>query len=594
MTKGSASKGEGDAPDRSGITERDPEQTAEVPVERRSHVSPRPANPPSSDTGKRERYEVQAAKRAALAIRGRLEPPSSEEMLFNVLELNRTVSVEMQDEAIVHGYVEALRVLFPRRRFAVRLLSAEDSELSLVYATGKLDEAQRDRLLLSEAAIERHELFPRDLEGNIDGVSETYRPIFEQPGAGFDIPLITGGTFAGVLSVEYEPELTEPRFDRSLIVPLAVQLGASLRNARLLRESNYLRDNLGKLLDHANAPIVVIGKDRELRVVNRAFLALTTASREELMGRDFLQLLPETERGRILPVFIRALRGESTSNFEVRIPRASGGHSRIVINTASILAADGEIEGVIAIGRDLTELRELEEQIIQAEKLATLGQLAAGVVHELNNPLTSISVYGEYLLRKGERADYEPADLEKLRRIVESADRILKFTRDLVTYARPSTEEPAFVRIRDILEQSLLFCEHVVGEVDADIVKRYEDADGSVYAVKGQLHQVFINLITNACHALPVEGGRITLGTHVDDEDHLRITIGDNGCGIPAQQREKIFEPFFSTKGEGKGTGLGLSIVRNIVQQHGGTIAVRENEGGGTVFEIRLPGRAGG
>ncbi|HBQ16907.1 MAG TPA: hypothetical protein DEF51_39160, partial [Myxococcales bacterium] len=96
----------------------------------------------------------------------------------------------------------------------------------------KLDESERDRLMLSEAAIERHELSPRDLEGNIDGISERYHSVFEQPGAGFDIPLITGGTFAGVLSVEYEPDLTEPRFDRSLIVPLAVQLGASLRNAR--------------------------------------------------------------------------------------------------------------------------------------------------------------------------------------------------------------------------------------------------------------------------------------------------------------------------------------------------------------------------
>src|SRR5690606_36675454 len=185
------------------------------------------------------------------------------------------------------------------------------------------------------------------------------------------------------------------------------------------------------LLDHANAPIVVIGREREIRVVNRAFLDDTGGDRERLHGRDFLSLLPETERQRILPVFIHALRGEPTGNFEVRVPRSGGVHSRLVINTASILAADGEIEGVIAIGRDLTELRELEEQVIQAEKLATLGQLAAGVVHELNNPLTSIAVYGEYLLRKSEQTGTDPSDVEKLRRIVESAERILRFTRDL-------------------------------------------------------------------------------------------------------------------------------------------------------------------
>ncbi len=545
------------------------------------------------ETGKRQRYEVQAARRAASADQGALEPPSSDEMLFKILELNRTVNVEMQDEAIVHVYVTALRDLFPRRRIAVRLLSPETAELSLVYATGRLDESSRERIVVSLDAIERHELTPFEVERVGARVVDEYAPIFAEPGVGFDIPLIQAGQLSGVMSVEYDAGIEEPGYDRSMIVPLAVQLGAALRNARLLRESNYLRDNLEKLLDHANAPILVIGRDRDLRVVNRAFLALTGAQREQMLGRDFLQLLPETERGRILPVFIRALRGEPTSNFEVRLPRSRGGHSRIVINTASVLAPDGEIDAVIAIGRDLTELRELENQMIQAEKLATLGQLAAGVVHELNNPLTSISVYGEYLLRKGERAGHEPADLEKMRRIVESADRILKFTRDLVTYARPTTEEPAFVRVRDVVEQSLLFCDHVVAELGARVVRRFECGDARVYGVKGQLHQVFINLITNACHAMPEGAGELVVTIEADEDDFLTITVADNGIGIPEPQREKIFEPFFSTKGEGKGTGLGLSIVRNIVQQHGGTISVGANGDAGSVFVVRLPGRAG-
>ncbi len=561
-------------------------------VSRPSHVTARPAA--MSETGRRRRFEVVASQRAAAAAEGALEPPSSEELLFTVLELNRTVSVEMQDEAIVHGYVEALRALFPRRRFAVRLLSPQTSELVLVYATGRLAEERRERVLLSDDALARHEIEAGEIERLGIAVTDVYAPIFQEAGEGFDIPLTAGGTLAGVMAVEYEPGLREPRFDRSLIVPIAVQLASALRNARLLRESNYMRGNLEKLLDHANAPVVVIGRDRDLRVINRAFLSISGGSRDDLLGRDFLSLLPETERGRILPVFIRALRGEPTSNFEVRLPRSNGGHSRVVINTASILAADGEIEGVIAIGRDLTELRELEEQVIQAEKLATLGQLAAGVVHELNNPLTSISVYGEYLLRKGQRVGYEGGDLEKLRRIVEAADRILRFTRDLVTYARPSTEEPAFVSIGDVIEQSLLFCEHVVKEAGARVTKRYDQSDALVYAVRGQLHQVFINLITNACHALPATGGAIELSTRVDDDEHVHVRIEDNGSGIPSAQRDRIFEPFFSTKGEGKGTGLGLSIVRNIVQQHGGTIAVGDREGGGAVFEIRLPSRAPG
>ncbi len=558
--------------------------------DRDSQVSPRRL---SRDTGKRQRLEVQAARRAAFAAEGTLEPPSSEEVLFKVLELNRTVRVEMLDEAIVHGYVTAQRELFPRRRIAVRLISRDDASLLLVYATGRLAAEQRERIVLSADAIDRHELTLEEVERAGVSVADQYQPVFQDPGEGFDIPLLHSGHLIGVMSVEYEPGLTEPDYDRSMIVPLAVQLGAALRNSGLLRESNYLRDNLSKLLDHANAPIVVIGRDRELRVANRVFLAAIGSTREEVLGRDFLQLLPQTERGRILPVFIRALRGEPTSNFEVRLSRPDGSFSRIVINTASVLAADGEIDAVIAIGRDLTELRELEGQMIQAEKLATLGQLAAGVVHELNNPLTSISVYGEYLLRKGQRAGFEPADTEKLRRIVESADRILKFTRDLVTYARPSTEEPAFVRVRDVVEQSLLFCDHVVSDVAANVERHFEAEDARVYGVKGQLHQVFINLITNACHALPPRDGKLTVSITVVDDGYLAVRVADNGSGIAEEHRDKIFEPFYSTKGEGRGTGLGLSIVRNIVEQHGGTIEVFANDdGAGTVFEVRLPGRA--
>ncbi len=545
----------------------------------------------ASETGRRARFELKAARRAAAATEGSLEPPSSEELLFTVLELNRTVSVEMFDEAIVHRYVEALRRLFPRRRFAVRLLdpTRPRSGFRLVHATDRLADEARERLVISEIALARHAIAPEYIEALGATVRLEYPSLFEVPGPGFDIPLTAGGEFAGVLSVEYEPDLEEPSFDRSLIVPLAVQLAGALRNARLLRESNSLRDHLEKLLDHANAPIVVIGRDRKLRVVNRAFLALTGRVREELLGRDFVTLLPEPERARLTPVLLRALRGEATTNFEVRVERRSGGLARLSINTASILASDGRVEGVITIGRDLTEVRELEEQVIQAEKLATLGQLAAGVVHEINNPLTSISVYGEYLLRKGRQTGADPGDLDKLGRIVDSADRILKFTRDLITYARPSSGDAALVAIRDVLEQSLSFCEHLVADARAHVVRRCEDAGAVVHAVKGQLHQVFINLITNACHALPESDGEIVLATFVGDDDHVHVRVEDNGSGIPPQQRARVFEPFFSTKGEGKGTGLGLSIVRNIVQQHGGTIEVLDREGGGTCLEIRLP-----
>ncbi|MFW5920581.1 MAG: ATP-binding protein, partial [Polyangiales bacterium] len=507
-----------------------------------------------TESGDYPRDQVQRHIDAAL----RTPPPGR--VLDTVLRLSRQVGVEMRDEDIVHAYVEALRSLFPERLFAIRLLSFDDGNLSLAYATGRLDESRRDVLEISREALERHEIDEELMHEHRVQINDEYVPLFHGASRGFDVPMMDGSRLVGVLAVEYPDGHSEPADDRAVVGQIAVQLAASLRNARLMRESTYLRDYLGKLLDHANAPIIVIGRRRDIRVVNQAFLALTQRTREEMLGQDFVHLLPESERTRLLPVFVNALRGRPTSNFEINLPRLDGGSARIAANVASILSSDGEVEGVIAIGRDLTEVRELEEQVIQAEKLATLGQLAAGVVHELNNPLTSISVYGEYLLKTSERSDTEEGDVEKLRRIVESAERILRFTRDLVTYARPSTEEPQFLSIHDELEQAIVFCEHVLDEVGASVDKSYAEELPPIYGIKGQLHQVFINLITNACHAMPEGAGRLRIETTPVGDDQLRVRIQDNGRGVPPDDLARIFEPFFTTKGEGTGTGLGLSI----------------------------------
>jgi PAS domain S-box-containing protein len=298
--------------------------------------------------------------------------------------------------------------------------------------------------------------------------------------------MIDGDDIAGVVSIEYPEHVAPPSDDRPLIVQLALQLGSALRNCRLHRESVYLRDYLSKLLDHANAPIMVIGRDGEVTFLNRAFSTITGFRRDDILGKDWLSLLPETERRRLLPVYISALRGDPSTNVEVRLPRRDGSFAQVAVNTASILSPDGDVEGVIYIFRDVTELRELEEQVIHAEKLATLGQLAAGVVHELNNPLTSIAVYGDFLLKKSAaHAGSDAGDVEKLRRIVDSADRILKFTRDLVTYARPSTEKPIPIDVHELIDQAVVFCEHLIEETGAVVEKQYDALLPPVYGVKG-------------------------------------------------------------------------------------------------------------
>ena len=238
-------------------------------------------------------------------------------------------------------------------------------------------------------------------------------------------------------------------------------------------------------------------------------------------------------------------------------------------------------------------IRQLQAQVIQNEKLASLGQIVAGVVHELNNPLTSIIAYSDYLKRKtSNRASYEDQedDLERLRRIGEAAARILNFSRDLVAYARPAADVPGTVQAQEIVEKALIFCEHEFQGQNIQISREFDARLPPVRGMAGQLTQVFVNLFTNAAHAMSNQGGELRIAMHADHTQHtLTIEVSDTGTGIDEEDMPQIFEPFFTTKTDGRGTGLGLSIVRGILDAHGGTVHATSSVGEGTVFTLTLP-----
>jgi signal transduction histidine kinase len=218
------------------------------------------------------------------------------------------------------------------------------------------------------------------------------------------------------------------------------------------------------------------------------------------------------------------------------------------------------------------------------------------MVHELNNPLTSIVAYTDYLAKRWVlKRDADPTgtagdELERLRRIGESAHRLLRFTRDLVAYARPSSDTPVPVVLHGVIDQALVFCDHVLIESKTKLDRRFGDGILPVRRLPEQLTQVFVNLITNACQAMPSTGGSVSITTELLDGDgEVRIIVSDSGEGISDTNVARIFMPFFTTKVSGRGTGLGLSIVKNIIEAHGGCIAVESEIAKGTTFTLTLP-----
>lgn len=235
-------------------------------------------------------------------------------------------------------------------------------------------------------------------------------------------------------------------------------------------------------------------------------------------------------------------------------------------------------------------LERLQAQIIQTEKLASLGQIVAGVVHELNNPLTSIVAYADYLKRRLESREDAADDVERARRIGEAAQRILRFSRDLVAYARPSADVPGAVPLHEVIDKALVFCEHELEKSGVQVERRWQLEAPVVLGIGGQLTQVFVNLFTNASHAMAGRGGRLTITTALGSaSERVSVTIDDDGAGIDPAHLDRVFEPFFTTKTEGRGTGLGLSIVRDIVTAHGGSVAVTSTLDQGTTFTLELP-----
>jgi len=231
----------------------------------------------------------------------------------------------------------------------------------------------------------------------------------------------------------------------------------------------------------------------------------------------------------------------------------------------------------------IEELRQAQKQVLQAEKLATIGQMAAGIAHELNTPLTYIMGNLELL----QAQDMSEGQKGMLASVGRGAERIKGLAQSLLAFSRPGQEEMLPLSANDVIERSLELCRYQILKGGVDLQKRLDPALPRVKGVSNQLEMALINLVVNAIHAMP-QGGRLTVSSAARD-GVVQISVSDTGEGIPEAIQPTIFEPFVSTKPEGKGTGLGLSTVLMVVERHGGRIDFTTRPGDGTTFRIQLP-----
>ena len=233
---------------------------------------------------------------------------------------------------------------------------------------------------------------------------------------------------------------------------------------------------------------------------------------------------------------------------------------------------------------DIEQLQQLNEQLTRTEKLAAMGTLSAGVAHEVNNPLASISSLIQ-MMQKNSKLDENSK--EKLNLIQSQIQRISQVTKDMMDFARVRPAAKSNADINEIIETSLRLAKFNKGFQKLILIRNLADDLEKVFADSDQLQQVFLNLFLNAKDAMP-NSGELSISTE-QSKQYINIEIADNGIGIDNEDLKKIFDPFFTTKSTGKGTGLGLAVCYGIITAHDGTIEVSDNEGNGTLFTISLP-----
>lgn len=342
---------------------------------------------------------------------------------------------------------------------------------------------------------------------------------------------------------------------------------------------------LENILHYSDSAIMAVGINEEFIAWNKGAERIFGYSKTEILGEKSSFLLPHGDKYRDeLYNIISEVDKKGSSKIVNTERRTKGGKIiPVQLHVSKLPGKDNQYTGRTVVITDVTEVRKLQQQVDQSEKLAVIGQLAAGVAHEIGNPLTSISSLVQILQR---RYNDEFAS-NKLSSIKNNIDRISKIVRELVDFSKPPSHDELFTQISDVVKTALGIVKYDKRVKNVIFETHFEPNLPSAKIVPDQLLQVFINILINSLDAIEGEG-TIAVKTSGDIENII-VEISDNGCGIPEEKIVKIFEPFYTTKEVGKGTGLGLSVSYGIIKKFNGNISIESKVGEGSKFTIQIP-----
>ena len=363
---------------------------------------------------------------------------------------------------------------------------------------------------------------------------------------------------------------------------LLAALYLSGKQKRIYLDQSYrqMKSLSEKVFESINAGIIAVGCDGRVEMVNRQFLNIFEAVENDVVGRQWSAL-----KFHSIISLDKVLFGEKKAGEDEETLRVPAGSKHLLINTGRIHDEKGDLTGAVAVIYDYTHIRELEESARRRERLTELGDLAAGVAHEIRNPLNAISIAAQRLL-----GEFEPKEnIDEFNafagQIKTEAGRLNDIVNRFLSMARDRGKASQDINISDVLDDTIKLVD--LG-IQRDDIKIVADIQPEVFASvsEDRFKQLVINLVRNAVQACEKMGGEVIIGFKEESES-LILSVKDTGPGIPENIRNKIFTPYFTTRD--KGTGLGLSIVHQIVEEFGGRIEVFSPEGGGAEFRVKIP-----
>jgi len=352
--------------------------------------------------------------------------------------------------------------------------------------------------------------------------------------------------------------------------------------SQLLREHDFNT----QILNHTQSLIAVVDTAGLVSYANRRCYEVAGGEESDLVGCRLETIVLPSHRPVLRSALECVLEGKAVNNLELPLARRTESIGSFSVNMSPMRSPSGDVNSLVAVMTDITDVATLQAKLMHAEKMAAVGQLVSGVAHEVNNPLTAIMGFADLLLENPELGGDVKADLQV---IVQESQRTREIVQNLLSFARQTPPEKQPVNVNHVLRRTITLRSYDLANHGIDIAEQFDATLPEVIGDAHQLQQVFLNILNNACDAVRETGrrGKIVVATAAVGGS-VEVTFRDNGTGI--SNPERIFDPFYTTKEVGKGTGLGLSICYGIVREHTGEILCCNNhDGEGATFAIRLP-----